>query len=265
MIFAPDLPLAQLSRVEDASLNASAPPEQRWLDGWLLRLSPGKAKRARCIQPLAEGLLPLEHKLELAARAFADAGLPLIARITPFSQPADIGQKLDARGWRRFDDTRVMVASLNPESPAASKALPAECRIQRLDATDFAAAVGALRDSPPSQIRAHAARLQASPVRYQAWALMADGESAPRCCGQIATEFDLIGIYDVFTAPAQRDQGLARALCTHMLQQAAAAGALSAYLQVDADNGAARSVYRRLGFRDAYGYHYRTSEAGSVD
>jgi len=33
----------------------SAPPEQRWLDGWLLRFSPGKAKRARCINAVAEG------------------------------------------------------------------------------------------------------------------------------------------------------------------------------------------------------------------
>ena len=41
------LPEALLSRVEDAGINASAPPQQRWLDGWLLRFSPGKAKRAR--------------------------------------------------------------------------------------------------------------------------------------------------------------------------------------------------------------------------
>ncbi len=42
-----------LSRVEDAGLNASAPPQQRWIDGWLLRFSPGKAKRARCINAVA--------------------------------------------------------------------------------------------------------------------------------------------------------------------------------------------------------------------
>lgn len=41
-----------LSRIEDAGLNASAPPQQRWLDGWLLRYCPGKAKRARCINAL---------------------------------------------------------------------------------------------------------------------------------------------------------------------------------------------------------------------
>ena len=48
-----------LSRIEDAGLNASAPPQQRWLDGWLVRLSPGKAKRARCIHAVAVGRRPL--------------------------------------------------------------------------------------------------------------------------------------------------------------------------------------------------------------
>ena len=65
-----------LSRVEDAGLNASAPPQQRWLDGWLVRLSPGKAKRARCINAVAPGRMPLAHKLALARAVYAEAGLP---------------------------------------------------------------------------------------------------------------------------------------------------------------------------------------------
>ena len=52
------LPDTLLSRVEDAGINASAPPQQRWVDGWLLRFSPGKAKRARCVQAVADGRLP---------------------------------------------------------------------------------------------------------------------------------------------------------------------------------------------------------------
>jgi len=46
-----------LSRVEDAGLNASAPPQQRWIDGWLVRFSPGKAKRARCVNAVAPGFI----------------------------------------------------------------------------------------------------------------------------------------------------------------------------------------------------------------
>jgi GNAT superfamily N-acetyltransferase len=71
----------------------------------------------------------------------------------------------------------------------------------------------------------------------------------------------LVGLYDIFTAPAARGRGVARALCARLLQMARDEGARTAYLQVDAANGAARKVYTRLGFQDAYSYHYRSREA----
>jgi ribosomal protein S18 acetylase RimI-like enzyme len=36
-------------------------------------------------------------------------------------------------------------------------------------------------------------------------------------------------------------------------------GAKTAYLQVDAVNVPARALYDRMGFIDAYAYHYRTT------
>ena len=61
----------------------------------------------------------------------------------------------------------------------------------------------------------------------------------------------------MFTAPAVRGRGLSRRLCALLLAQAREQGARIAYLQVDADNHAARAVYHRLGFADAFAYHYR--------
>ena len=83
----------------------------------------------------------------------------------------------------------------------------------------------------------------------------ADGEVL--ACAQAAIEADLVGLYDVFTAPSSRGQGLSRRLCAHLLARAREQGARVAYLQVDAANHAARAVYRRLGFADGYAYHYR--------
>jgi len=115
--------------------------------------------------------------------------------------------------------------------------------------------VGRLRGSPLAQRQAHAERLRASPVPYAGVLLKRGGELL--ACGQLAVEDDLVGLYDVFTAPAQRGQGLAKALCLHLLRMAQGQGARCAYLQVDAGNGVARRLYGRLGFADAYGYHYR--------
>ena len=121
---------ALLSRIEDAGLNASAPPQQRWLDGWLVRFSPGKAKRARCVNAVAAGRLSLAKKLELAGALYAEAGLPLLIRITPFSLPEGLDEALEALGMGRLDDTRVMVcAALDALQPAA---LPAGMGLHRM-------------------------------------------------------------------------------------------------------------------------------------
>ena len=255
------LPDTLLSRIEDAGINASAPPQQRWVDGWLLRHSPGKAKRARCVQAVADGRLPLAERLALCQAVMDEAGLPMVVRITPFSRPAGLDDALAALGWHLHDDTRVMVA---PRCPSQAELLPDGLLWQQQDAATYADTVGALRGSPPAQRQAHAQRLALSPVPYQGWVLRdatpgPGGQPGPvLACGQTAAEADLVGLYDVFTHPQARGRGLARILCSHLLAQAHAAGARTAYLQVDADNHAARSIYRRLGFADAYAYHYRS-------
>lgn len=249
-----------LARVEDAGLNASAPPQQRWLDGWLLRFSPGKAKRARCINAVAAGRRPVADKLAACEAVYAAAGLPLIVRLTPFSQPVGLDALLEADGLRRFDDTRVMV--LDDLGPLEEPPLPEGTAIHAIGLEPFAQRVGALRGSPLAQRQAHAQRLAQAPVPFSAFELKVDGEVL--ACGQYALEDDLVGLYDIYTAEAARGGGLASLLCTALLVRARAQGARHAYLQVEGDNRPARAVYHRLGFADAYAYHYRTRDPAAA-
>lgn len=245
-----------LARIEDAGLNASAPPQQLWVDGWLLRYSQGKAKRARCVNAVALGLRPVQEKLAECAKVLAAVGLPLIFRITPFTLPGTLDAQLAAQGLVRFDHTRVMVLDdLNAiESPAPKP----ECSIREIALEPFAQRVGALRGSPLSQRQAHAQRLANAPVPFTAFELRVRDEVL--ACGQFAIEGELVGLYDIFTAPNARGRGLARRLCQRLLVMARDRGAAHAYLQVDSDNAAARAVYLGLGFIDGYSYHYRTRD-----
>jgi GNAT superfamily N-acetyltransferase len=272
---APGFDATWLSRIEDAGLNASAAPQQLWLDGWLVRTNPGKAKRARCVNAVATGRQPVLQKLKQAQAVFAEAGLPLVVRITPFScpDPSSLDETLAQQGFTVLDNTRVMVCPSLPvpasphidSDPIFFDGQPLQLR--RLSAADFAQAVGALRGSPADQRLAHQQRLQESPVPYHGYALCRVDRHSPRnaapvqdavlACGQYAQESNLVGLYDVYTRLEARRKGLAETLCKRLLSLAAQSGATAAYLQVEADNLAARRIYSRMGFVDAYGYHYR--------
>jgi len=237
-----------LSRIEDAGINASAPREQLWIDGWLVRFSPGKAKRARCIQAVAAGRMSVEAKLEHCLAQYEKAGLRLYVRVTPFSQPEGLDARLAELGMERIVDS----GSANADARDV-----AGLRLEPCDSDSFADWVGAQRGSSAVERKAHAERLRASPVDYRA-SLLIDSTGVPVAGGQAAIEHDLVGLYDVFTAESARGRGLARTLCAQMLKGAAAEGVKTAYLQVEANNEVARRIYRGLGFADAYAYHYRS-------
>ena len=253
-----------LSRIEDASLNASAAPQQWWMDGWIVRASPSKAKRSRCINAVAQGRQPLEEKLPRVLAVYRQAGLTPFLRITRYTQPAGLDTALADRGWSSLDDTRVLVRLPTPAStlpPEPDRPLPAGTHWAELEAAEYAEAVGALRQSPVQARQAQAQRLLACPVRYRGYAIRRDADGAVLCCGQFAREGDLVGLYDVYTREDARGQGLAALLCQRLLSISMAEGGLIAYLQVEADNAPAWSVYRRLGFVEGYRYHYRQAPA----
>lgn len=237
-------------RAELAGLDASAPPQQADVDGWLIRLSPGKAKRSRCINALRQGALPLDDLLARCQQAYDAAGLPLAVRVTPWSQPADLDARLAAKGWAAFDAADVMVLErLMPE--------PAPVKLQALDAAAYAAAVGGLRGSSETAAAAHAERIANAPVAYQGFALNDDGGQM-LACGQMVVDGDIVGLYDI--ASALPRQGHGERLCRALLALAHAQGARQAYLQVGSDNAVAQRLYMRMGFVFAYRYHYRSPE-----
>ncbi|HWK84528.1 MAG TPA: hypothetical protein VNS61_12410, partial [Caldimonas sp.] len=159
---------AQLIRIEDAGINASAPREQLWVDGWLVRFSPGKAKRARCVQAVAPGRLGLEARIARCLEIYERTRLRACFRITPFSQPPDLDIRLAELGMERIDDTRVMVGPMHPAAAPGAVAAPLDIQWQATDPAAFAEWVGAQRGSAPTERSAHARRLRDAPVPHHA-------------------------------------------------------------------------------------------------
>src|SRR5437764_6445122 len=108
-----------LRRIEESSLNSLQTQRQLFYDGWLLRVSPGKAKRARSVNPYFGSTLALDIKLDHCERVYAACELPTLFRMTPFSQPPGLERALDDRGYVVFQPTYVQLAALD-RPPEAS-------------------------------------------------------------------------------------------------------------------------------------------------
>ncbi len=259
----PDLD-ALARRAELAGLNAASAPREAHVDGWLLRLSPGHARRSRCVNAIAAGSLPLDDILRRCRAAFDQAGLPLILRLTPFSQPADLARRLDALGWRAFGPSEVWVLP-------ALDGFDDGGGLEALSCAEYAELIGGLRGSGAAEIDGHARRLEQATVRHQAFRLVRDGELL--ACGQVAIDpasdgssvGGMAGLFDIFTPPAQRGRGHGRQLCAALLGVARRQGATAGYLQVAAENEAAKRLYAALGFLRAYDYHYRSDDPRTWD
>ena len=145
----------ELTRVEEAGLNALQTQRQLFYDGWLLRVSPGTAKRARSINPYFGSTLSLDLKIDRCERLYASHGLPALFRITPFIHPTNLERALEERGYVVFQPTYVQLRALDrpPEAPPATMI---ELATPPIDA--FVNEVAALRGSSEQQRAAHLAR-----------------------------------------------------------------------------------------------------------
>jgi GNAT superfamily N-acetyltransferase len=237
-------------RLEELSLNSSAPPGQLLYDGWLLRLLPGKAKRARSVNAVYPSTLALPAKIAYCERIYGAARLPALFRLTPFSQPEGLDAELARRGYGRFDTTAVESATI-PEATASDGA-----SIMNLRA--WVDAVGELRGSPSEHRGAHLARLEGMPLAVRAVAIERAGQVI--AAGLTIVEDDCAGLFDIVTAEAERRKGHARVVVAALLNAARELGAREAYLQVDSANEPARRLYRQFGFVPRYEYWYRGRE-----
>ncbi len=241
-----------LRRLEEVGLNALQTQRQLFYDGWLLRVSPGKAKRARSVNAHFSSSLPVARKIVHCEKIYAARGFPVLFRITPFVQPPDLDAVLAARGYEAHETTLVQWLRL----AQAPEALPLpDVDVTSPPADVFADAVAALQHATPAQRDAYYERLVDSPLSTRT--LLARDAGGVVGLGTVMLDDGLAGIFSMATAPAMRGRGVATAILGQLLAWAWDHGATHAYLQVEANNHRALAVYQRFGFATAYTYHYR--------
>lgn len=237
-------------RVEEASINAWPAMQQVLLDGWLLRFAQGFTKRANSVIPLYPGEQPLGEKVRFCENLYARERLKTIFRLTSIGGHETLDRFLADRGYGYQDPTEVLTSPL-------SETLTLSPRLCLLTTERWLDVYGRLTSMPDTARALHGAILRGIPLPC-AYAAIGTPE-APRACGLAVLEQDLVGLFDVVTDPQARRAGHGTELVASLLAWARDNGARRAYLQMVADNHAARGLYERLGFEPLYRYWYRIS------
>lgn len=260
--------------VEDlqrAMLLAWGAVERSTLGDWQLRASAGFTQRGNSVVPVGSPGLPLTDAVDRVEDWYAARTLPAcFALAGPEGfQPADdpLGAVLLSRGYTTGGRTLALtqrtsaVAALDPGGPPVtitadltpewlqayrrSRATVSGTTEQVLLDADHVRFGGITPGSGPSQ-------------RLGARTPDAAG-TLPVAVARLSVGAGWAGLGAVWTDPAYRSQGLATHLTARLAAHAQAGGTDLVHLQVEADNGQALRLYRRMGFAVHSAYAYLTA------
>ena len=216
--------LATVRRYEAAGFRAWPAASVQYDGTWAIRLTAGHpAKRLNSVNPLdPSDTGRLDERIARAARRFEAYTRPLTFRISPLSDRA-IDRALDQiplRDVARFVNAAIRIGNLEPElKPGLSKIIGS--------------------------------------IEPRAGLFVLEQGGQPVTTAICVQDGDLAGLFEIATAAEERGKGYGRRTILSALKWARSHGARHAWMQVQADNEAALSVYRALGFAELYRYHYR--------
>lgn len=259
-----DAPAAPGAAVETATWR---PVDVLDVGPWRLGLSGGFTRRANSVVALGE---PDDVDAAIAAveERYAAAGQPAVFRVCSGSRPADLGDRLAARGYTTASRTSVLVRALDGSAPDGSGPGDADengsgpdpsLRFTSADEPDDAWLRGWLAVKSEGVDLDLARRVVAgAPARY----LTASDEVGVVGVIRAARSGDWVGLSCLMVPGRARRRGVGRALTELSLRDAAERGATHAFLQVEEHNTGARRLYVGAGFEVADVYEYRERASG---
>jgi ribosomal protein S18 acetylase RimI-like enzyme len=236
--------------LERATVQAVAPEQlDDTVPGWLLPMDAGTVGRAQCAVPLSHAE-PDAALIDAIADRYRARGFAPAWRLPDVPSFAAFHAALGQRGFTRRQPTLTQVAAVADLLSRLPEAAGAVLEDQP-DAAWLAMFLGEGLDPVDGASRSRAlARAQGT--RFAS--LREQGVTL--ACGAASFGHGWLGVHGMRTAAARRGRGLAGVVMRAMAIEARQRGIERVFLQVDAGNLPALSLYRRLGFDTAWGYAY---------
>ncbi len=239
--------MTSVEELERAGYDTWTPEESTDVAGWTLHAAGGFTRRVNCAT--AAGMpdtSPASRRI--IEQWLTDRGGALVVRVTPLLAHAAV-ETIEAEwGYRNVDETIVMTA------PATAISQDAGVAFEPVDSESFFDRLNELNDREDAH--AHAWRRLLGRVADRA-AGVSIGELG---AGIVVRSGKYAAVYSVAVSPSARRQGLASRLMSAATDWAVSNGCETMFLQVSASNEGALSLYRALGYTEAYRYSYLVPE-----
>jgi ribosomal protein S18 acetylase RimI-like enzyme len=242
--------------LEHLSFNAWPALQTLVQDDWLLRFARGYTKRANSVNALTHAAPPsgadLQGRITAAEVLYARQRIRCIFRISPLMDP-EVGRLLEAHGWVAFEESLTMTVDLGPGHD-----MPAGVEVAAARDGDWSRGYMTFNGVAPERQAIHD-RMLDSIVPEAGFAMARDADGAPAAFGLGVVERGHVGLFDIVSDPGRRRAGHGQRLVAGLMAWGRQRGATRAYLSVLATNRQAIALYQKLGFREAYRYHYRAA------
>ncbi len=241
-----DVAVGQLQRIASEGWRAL---DRDAVGSWELRASRGWSRRCNSVLPVGSPGMALDDALTTVREWYAARGQRSIIQVPlPLCERLDVA--LDQRGWVAEAPTLVLSTDLDGRRTARGAGADEQGEVST-SAEPSQAWLSAVGELPTAAIR-----VLTGGDNVFASTTSTHGTLLGVARGSRVEQW--LGISNVWVAQAHRRQGVATRLMSVLLDGASQT-ARHAYVQVEVDNSAARSLYADLGFAPHHSYVYRVA------
>jgi ribosomal protein S18 acetylase RimI-like enzyme len=245
--------LMNITEFERMTAQAWPAKESETIDGWIVRANDGVTWRANTVLPFEELTnLSLEEALLDIRKFYENRDLPPAFKITSASKPKELDSILEQQGYVKESETLVQTTSIDEIlSIDSGHEVQIEEKLNPVWSSTYCDVRGV--DEFSLKTRLDIMKRIPFPKGFALGFL--DGNIAGIGIGVLQGEW--LALFAIRTFNEYRRVGIATAVNRGLAMWAKEQGGKRAYLQVEAPNTPAISLYSTLGFKTFYNYWYR--------
>jgi ribosomal protein S18 acetylase RimI-like enzyme len=236
---------------EELFMNALPCLQTELYDGWILRFSDGYTYRSNSVNPIYPSYENVNDKIDRCEMIYKSRNLNPAFKVTPFVFPTDLDSLLIERGYKDIYHTSVQTIALHNLIEPSIQTITVYDSLHD-DWFDNYCYLNHISADNQATLR----KMLDNMVPFKLFVLL-KMNSKVIACGMAVLENEYFGLFNITVYKENRNCGYGTQLLYNMFKLGKSYGAKYTYLSVMLNNLPAIELYKKLGFKETYRYHYR--------